>query len=553
MKNYLSLISFVFVSTIVLCQNTVGLLSYSPGQSYDGFNLFYPSNQPNTYLLDNCGEIVHIWEDEDIFQPGNSVYLTEEGLLYRAKRDARGNQDPIFAGGAGEIIEIRDWDNNLIWAYTLNDKKYRLHHDIALTPEGTLLAIAWELKTNAECAEAGRDTTTLSQAKMWPDFIIELDPAADSIIWEWHAWDHLIQDFDSTKNNYGVVADHPELIDVNYGREDGHPDWMHANSIDYNAELDQILLSVPYFDEIWIIDHSTTTEEAAGSFGGFGNRGGDLMYRWGNPASYRQGTEADQQLFFQHDAHWIDDHLEPTHPQYGKIAVFNNRIGANYSLVSVITPPWVMYDQEYTFGEDSYLPETYDFNLTHPVDSSFLFSTGLSGSQFLPNGNTLILAGRIGYTFELTPDNDIVWEYVTPIRDGNQVAQGTTLGLNNNLTFRFNRFPLEFPAFEGRELESMGWLELEPNETFCDQILPTADLLDESAFTVYPNPVTETLTVEWAGMMSANVELTTLLGQAVFSAQAVSGGRTYIDVSDLEAGIYLLNIDREYARKVVVE
>ena len=552
-KCLLSIICLVAVSALVQSQNTVGLLSYSPGQSYDGYNLFYPQNQPTTYLLDNCGEIVHVWDDASNFQPGNSVYLTEEGLLYRAKREAGNTQDPIFAGGAGETIELRDWDNNLLWDYTLNDEKYRLHHDIAVTPEGTILAIAWELKTNEECIEAGRDVSNLTQAEMWPDFIIELDPASDSIIWEWHTWDHLIQDFDSTKNNYGVVADHPELIDINCGRENGHPDWRHSNSIDYNADLDQILLSVPYFNEIWIIDHSTTTEEAAGSFGGFGNRGGDLMYRWGNPATYRQGTAADQQLFFQHDAYWIDDHLEPTHPQYGKIAIFNNQIGANYSAVSVITPPWVMYDLEYTFGPDTYLPETYDFNLKHPIDSTLLSSSILSGSQFLPNGNTLILSGRFGYTFELTPDNEVVWEYVTPFRAGNPVSQGSVLEVDNNLTFRFNRFPLDFPAFEGRSLEPMGWIELEPNETFCDQLLPTTDLLDESAFIVYPNPVTETLTVEWDGMRSARVELTTLLGQAVFSAHDVAGGRMYIDVSGLEAGIYLLNIDRKYARKVVVE
>ena len=131
-KCLLSIICLVAVSALVQSQNTVGLLSYSPGQSYDGYNLFYPQNQPTTYLLDNCGEIVHVWDDASNFQPGNSVYLTEEGLLYRAKREAGGTQDPIFAGGAGETIELRDWDNNLLWDYTLNDEKYRLHHDLSL-------------------------------------------------------------------------------------------------------------------------------------------------------------------------------------------------------------------------------------------------------------------------------------------------------------------------------------------------------------------------------------------------------------------------------------
>lgn len=552
MKLLLFLSSICFCS-ITIGQNTVGLISYSPSQSYDGYNLIYPHNQPNVYLLDNCGEVVHMWEDEANWRPGNTAYLTKDSLLYKTKRDAAVAGDAIFAGGAGAIIEIRDWDNNLIWNYNLNDDNYRLHHDIAVTEDGTVLAIAWELKTNEECAAAGRDTSTLTQSEMWPDYIIEIDPTTNEIIWEWHAWDHLIQDFDSTKNNFGVIADHPEKIDVNYGREDGHPDWMHANSIDYNDELSQILLSVPYFDEIWIIDHTTTTAEAAGSFGGFSNRGGDLMYRWGNPITYGQGTEDDKQFFFQHDAHWVDDHLEPTHPQYGKIAVFNNRYSDNFSVASIITPKWVMYDWEYTIENNTYLPETYDFNLSHPEDPTNLWSTGLSSVQFLPNGNSLILSGRFGYAFEMTPDNEIVWEYITPTMGPNLATQGDTLTINQNLTFRIDRYPLEFGAFNGRTLDPISWLEQDPNETFCELLLPTSELLDQQKFTVYPNPVSDMLTVEWDGMMKADIELTNMIGQSIYSAASVSGGRIYIDVSGAETGIYFLSIGREYSRKVIIE
>ena len=553
MKKYTTLLLLLGIGSILLAQNTVGLLSYNPSQSYDGYNLMYPHNQPNVFLLNNCGEIVHVWEDEPNFRPGNTAYLTDEGLLYKTKRDANVTGDAIFRGGAGAIIEVRDWDNNLVWDYTLNNDKYRFHHDIAVTPEGTVLAVAWELKTIEECAAAGRDTTTLRDGALWPEVIFELDPVTDSIIWEWHAWDHLIQDFDSTANNYGVVADHPELIDVNYDVREGDADWLHFNSIDYNEGIDQILVSVPHFDELWIIDHTTTAEEAAGNFGGFSDRGGDLMYRWGNPVTYRQGTEDDKQLFFQHDVQWIDDHLTVSNPQYGKIALFNNQFGDNFSVVSVINPPWVEYGWMYSMDNEVWLPQTYDFNLSHPIDSTNLWSTALSGVQFLPNGNSLILSGRFGYTFELTPDNDIVWEYVTPRIGTAPATQGDELMINQNLTFRFNRFPLDFPAFEGRDLDPMGFVELEPNETFCDQLLPTSDILDEAAFSVYPNPVTDMLTVEWDGMMSADIALTSIIGQVIYNNQAVSGGRIYIDVSEFDPGIYLLSIDGAHARKVIVD
>ena len=52
---------------------------------------------------------------------------------------------------------------------------------------------------------------------------------------------------------------------MNYGAgKKGIADWIHVNSVDYNPEFDQIILGVDGFIEIWVIEHQTTTEEAAG-------------------------------------------------------------------------------------------------------------------------------------------------------------------------------------------------------------------------------------------------------------------------------------------------
>ena len=533
-------------------QNTVGLLTYEPNQVFDGYNLIYPHNQPNVYLLNNCGEIVHVWEDDANWRPGNTAYLTEEGLLYKTKRDAAVTGDAIWAGGGGAILEIRDWDNNLVWDFVMNSDTQRLHHDFAITPEGNIIALAWELKTLNECIAAGRDPSTLAQDKLWPDWVFEIDPELDSIVWEWHSWDHLIQDFDASKANFGVVEDHPERIDLNYGRPDGHPDWMHGNALDYDTLLNQVMLSIPYFDEIWIIDHSTTTEQAATSNGGFSNRGGDLMYRWGNPLTYG-GDTTDQQLFFQHDAHWVGEFLEPSHPHFGKVAVFNNRVGADFSTANIFNPPWDMYKWSYPKDNDlNWEPEDFDATFTHPTPTA-LYSTGLSSVQLLPNGNTLITSGRLGYSFELTPNNDIVWEYITPLRGGSPATQGDTLTINNNLTFRMKRYPADFAAFDGKDLSAKGWIELEPDSTYCDQLTSTEEILDQTAYKVFPNPTSDLLTIEWDGMFYANIQIYNAIGQRVASFDKCSGGRKYLSTSAWTEGVYFVTIDGQYSRKVVIQ
>ena len=551
MLRYLLLFSFLFCALFATTQNTVGLISYEPSKTFDGYNIIYPHNQPDVYLLDNCGEIVHTWEDEANFKPGNTAYLRPDGTLVKTKRDAVVTDDAIWAGGGGETIEIRNWDNELIWSYTLNNEDFRLHHDIAPTPNGNIIAVAWELKTSEEAIQAGRDSTTLAQDKLWSEYIFEINPDTDQIVWEWHMWDHLIQDFDATKDNFGVISDHPELVNINYDTHNGHPDWLHVNAIDYSFERDQIIISVPYFDEVWIIDQTTTTEQASGSTGGFGNKGGDLMYRWGNPMAYNSGTEDDKKLFFQHDVQFIDDFILGSNPNYNSIAVFNNRVGEDFSTANVFRPDWDMYESRYLTGPNGlFLPADHKITLTHPTPQK-MYSTGLSGIQLLPNDNYLLTSGRLGYSFELTPENNVVWEYKTPIIGGFPATQGDSLSINNNLTFRIKRFPKDYAAFEGRDLTSKGWIELEPNETFCDKLLDVEVLQEQYNLTLYPNPTSNYLVVDWEAGMYTYLDIYNAQGQKVSSLMR-TGGKVYLDVSEWQAGVYFVQIDKVKAAKFVV-
>ena len=369
-------------------------------------NLYTPLNATTTYLMDNDGNTVHTWESS--YRPGNSVYLLENGELLRTGTT---NSDDFDAGGKGGVVQKITADSEVTWEFFYSSNDVRLHHDVEPMPNGNILMIAWELKTVDEAIAAGRDSNLLSAGELWPDHIIEVDSAGD-IVWQWHVWDHLVQEYDSTKANYGVIADSPELVDVNYtmaGPQSGGADWNHTNSIDYNAELDQILLSVHNFSEIWIIDHSTTTAEASSHTGGDSGKGGDLLYRWGNPQTYDAGNASDQQLFVQHDAQWIPD----DYPGAGNILIFNNgtrRPDGDYSSVDEIVPP-LNADGSYTLATGAaYGPTALTWTYQAETLTDF-YAERISGAQRLENGDTLICEGTNGRFFEVTSAGEIVWDY----------------------------------------------------------------------------------------------------------------------------------------------
>lgn len=547
------LLPFFYLMVIIVSaksQNTVGLISYEPSKSFDGYNLFFPHNQSDVFLINNCGEVVHSWTDDSEFRPGNAVYLLENGNLIKCKRSNLTVSDPIGAGGKGAIVEIRDWENNLLWSYEKNDSTARLHHDVAPMPNGNILMLAWEHKTAEEAIAAGRDTSLLQGGQLWPDYIFEIDPVTDSIVWEWYVWDHLIQDYDPEKANFGVIEDHPELINLNWTLDgEGIADWLHTNAIDYNPELDQIVLSVPFFNEIWVIDHSTSTEEASGHSGGAGGRGGDLMYRWGNPLAYGAGSPEEQTLFFQHDIHWIRDFIDPNHPHYGKMAVFNNRVNPDYSSISIFNPGFGWGSWSYPLIENQWGPVGFDLTKTHPEPEKF-YSAGLSSIQLLPNDNILMCAGIIGYSVECTPQNEIVWEYLTPLSGGNPVAQGEEL-TGGNLTFRMKRYPVNYSAFEGRDMSPKGFIELNPNVEYCDLISSVHSPENSEGTIIFPNPASKMVSIENKKRVLGLIEIFDSYGFRKL-VRDVENLQTKIDISTWPQGMYFVKINGIGVQKLMV-
>jgi hypothetical protein len=377
--------------------------------------MYTPFNGPgstDTHLIDLGGNIVHTWPSG--YRPGASVYLVDDGALLRTCYDT--TVAPFGGAGRGGRLQRIAWDGTVEWDYPIGGEDFVQHHDVALLPNGNILAIVWERYSNAEAVAAGRDPS-LTDEWVWSEAILEIEPSGASggtVVWSWHAWDWLVQDFDAGLPNFGDPADFPGRIDINFAATSTTPDWLHFNGIAYNAALDQIVVSVHTFSEIWMISHAPGDS-------------GELIYRWGNPQAYGRGTAADQQLFRQHDPEWIPEGL----PGAGNLTVFNNGFGRGYASIDEIDPP-LNAEGRYDLDPDGpYGPASPTWTCD-TIDGEQFSAPLMCGVQRLANGNHLICLAQGGIFYELDDTCSVVWEHFA----------GSTI-------FRATRFDARDPRLAG--------------------------------------------------------------------------------------------------------
>ena len=361
-------------------------------EAADGYIFFAPITSQTAYLIDYHGNVIREWVSEhSIF----AAYSLGDGTVLMATRSGQGG------GGTGHI-EQRDWENNLIWEFDYPD----LHHDIEVLPNGNLLMLAWERFPRDEILAMGLNPENLADQGttnnrsedydgLFLDSIIEVNPSTNEIVWRWSVSDHLVQDYDSNAPNYGKVADFPRRINLNYSNQRLPFDRVHLNSLDYNVEHEQIAVVAHYYSEIWIIDHSLSTEETA-------TEAGDLLYRFGNPQTYGQGTLVEQRLYLPHDAHWVNT---------SQMIVFNNG-RRNLRPFSTIDRLILPEPQNY-ISDEGFAPTELQLLYSSEPPEDF-FAMSLSGAELLPENHLLITDGPAGRIFEVDANGEIVWEYLQP-------------------------------------------------------------------------------------------------------------------------------------------
>ena len=550
--------SFNFAQT-----QTVGLFKNDTSKVFKGYTLFAPKQNTMTYLINNEGRIVHKWSASK-FPPGQSVYLLENGNLLRSCM-TKGQLSS--GGGEGGRIEEYNWNDSLVWSTDFSTATYMQHHDIKKLPNGNIILLAIEKKTLAEVTAAGFNAAKFqpeiaAKGMMLPDYVAEIQPTKPTgctVVWEWHTWDHLIQNFDSTKLNYGIPKNHPELVDAAGDQKNLPAFWNHMNSIDYHPVFDQIALSVRGNSEVWIIDHSTTTAEAKSHAGGKRGKGGDLLYRWGNPICYGAGTAKDQRYFQQHHVEWI----KPGYPGAGNMTCFNNGLGrGNYSSADEFKPA-VDTSGNYTLTASSFTPTDFVWSYKGSATDS-LYSENISGAYRLPNGNTIICSGTVGKFIEVTSAGEIVWKYICPVDNRGPLTQGTlpladsthALELMNSV-FRVYKYPLDYSAFTGRDMTPGNFVEIYPSAV-GDEVNENSKSFE--LYQNYPNPFNPSTTINYklpeAGYVSIKIfnTLGKEIKELVNGQQSAGEHSVNFSGEGLASGVYFYTVraGENYASRKMV-
>ncbi len=394
-------------------------------EAMEAFTLYSDQNQ--TYLIDNCGGVINTWPygrfnfhlHPKLLDNGNIMFIHE-----------RNNNK--FS------IEEYNWDGIQEVSIQETVPGIILHYEVIKLENGNYLTVGREQLSFQEFESLGYNTD--STFPMYMDMVLELNPQGD-IVWQWNIKDHMIQERNPNIPNYGIVADHPELLDMDVPLKS--VDWNFTetfmiNSFDYNPTLDQIIISVRKMGEIVIIDHGTTTTEAAGHTGGRYGKGGDVLWRWGNPQNYGVGTADDRFLYYQHNPNWIDQ------GEYkGMITCFDNgldrpntSIQERYSQVPIVDTK-VKADGSYEMENGIYSPEGLQKVYGKITTNTQFFSDYTSGAEILPNGNIHITIGRDGRMIEINPEGEEVWRFNIE---------------NSSYIYRSEKYPTDHPAFQGRDM-----------------------------------------------------------------------------------------------------
>lgn len=507
----LNVLVFLFFNMDTFAQPGVTIIS---DQAQDGFVLFKEAGSSWTnetsvfYLMNNCGQVINTWDGEN-------------GYFRHAKLLPNGNL--LFVNN--NTIFEKSWDNVLLNEIELEENGMVLDYEVIKLENGNYLSVGRKEFSESEFDALG--FTPMNGMPYVVDVVIELDSISGEIVWEWDISDHTVQERDSTKVNYGVVSDHPELLDID---AISLFDWefeesFMINGFDYNPELEQMMVSVRKMSEVVIIDRSTTTEEAAGHTGGRYGKGGDVLFRWGNAGNYIKGAIDERKLYFQHNPKWIT-----TGPHLGKISMFNNGLNRNFTGPAFSEGPVVDTGVDslgnYSLDENNQFASGEAEHYYRPANGANYFYSGyLSGVEMMPNGNAFFTVGEEESLYEVAIDGEIVWQFNLPFGDQ---------------PFRTEKYLADYPAFANRDMTPGDFVPLTIPHFSC--VLSDTKEINAVLSQVYITQF-QNQSIELRNPDRLNLEYLLLNSQGKQLLSSITNNvEEQINLTQLQSGYYLLQI-----------
>ncbi len=389
------------------CWNGYTLIPSLPGQS----------NAKGAALYDMNGNLVHAWEG--LFGAFDNKLLKGGGIL---------GTTGYMAGYWLDCLDIqqRDWDNIPVWTYnsatTVKDlatgeeiQSARQHHDFQR--EGSPCGY---YTPGQEARHSGCMLINSTRTRLLPEFsrfpiadtcLMKID-AEGNTLWEWSLFDHWDQLGIETLGKAVHYHFAPAFPGAGYVKSTycNNVNWLGPNKWfddgDERFHPENIISDIRILNVSFIIDHVT----------------GNIVWRLGPDFEYSRELQKIGQIIGQHEVHMIARGL----PGEGNILLFDNggqaglgkpspssptgyyNAARGYSRVLEINP--VTMEKVWTYND----PDNFSGNVEALTIENQLYSPYCSGADRLPNGNTLITEMVDGRVLEVTPECDVVWEFINP-------------------------------------------------------------------------------------------------------------------------------------------
>jgi hypothetical protein len=358
-------------------------------------------------LIDMNGRTVRYWKQ---FEGGSGgpVRVLPGGTIIGALGRRPPHQESL-------AVAQFDWQDTPIWQFdraeqvTTRDGRTqwsaRQHHDWQregfpagyYSPDadpvarGRTLILAHKNLTNAAIAERPLED----------DYLYEVDWDG-KVVWEWLANQHV------DELGFSPAARETIRTAAVFNKARNSVDWLHVNSATYvgpNRWYDA-------GDQRFHPQHVLISSRQANIIA-IVARDGRIVWRTGPDYRDSDASRALGQTVGEHHPHIIPKGL----PGAGNLLVFDNGGAAGYGEATPSAPDGVggvgrAYSRVVEFNPVT-LTKVWEYSVPG-AESYRFFSHYVSSAQRLANGNTLITEGADGRLFEVTPQGEIVWEYVSP-------------------------------------------------------------------------------------------------------------------------------------------